>query len=91
MAVAYHCKNSDGDITQYSHRVPANLKLLEPDSLEIRYEELDGWMEYISEVRDWSQLPNNAKAFVEYVEQEVEVKIRWVGVGAGRDALIRRD
>jgi adenylosuccinate synthase len=52
------------------------------------YEELPGWWEDISEARTISELPANARAYVERVEELSGARISTIGVGPARDATI---
>ena len=53
-------------------------------------EYVDGWKCDISKVRSWDELPENARKYVEYVEQAIGCHIGYVSVGAERDSLIIR-
>jgi adenylosuccinate synthase len=52
------------------------------------YEELPGWSEDISGVRDFTDLPANARQYVRAVEELSGTRVSAVGVGPGRDAAI---
>ncbi len=52
------------------------------------YEYLPGWWEDISGVRTLEELPANARAYVERVEQLSGARISAIGVGPARDATI---
>jgi adenylosuccinate synthase len=52
------------------------------------YEYLPGWWEDISEARTLEELPANARAYVERVEQLSGARISAIGVGPQRDATI---
>ena len=52
------------------------------------YENLPGWWEDISEARTVEELPANARAYVERVEQLSGARISAIGVGPARDATI---
>ncbi len=54
------------------------------------YETLPGWEEDISGERDWEALPENAKRYVLYIEQLIEVPIRAISTGPAREDLIWR-
>ena len=54
------------------------------------YEELPGWFEDISHCRTWEELPENCRAYVEFVEQQIGARISVIGVGPGRDEVIVR-
>ena len=51
---------------------------------------MEGWQSDISGVRTWEELPAQARAYVEYVEKAIGCPIRYVSVGAERDAYIQR-
>jgi adenylosuccinate synthase len=52
------------------------------------YEELEGWKEDIRNVREISQLPKNAKRYLERIEELAGVPISIVSVGEERDQTI---
>lgn len=52
---------------------------------------LPGWQCDISGARTWQELPKEARDYVEYVEEQIGAPIRYVSVGAERDAYIVRD
>jgi adenylosuccinate synthase len=51
---------------------------------------MKGWKESIAECREYESLPLNARIYVERVEEILGVKVEWIGVGAGRDAMITK-
>lgn len=52
------------------------------------YEELDGWTEDISDIKEFDKLPKAVKKYIKRVEELCECKISSVGVGPGRDQNI---
>lgn len=52
------------------------------------YEELDGWMEDISGVRDFNKLPKKAKDYVRKIEKLVGVPVGAVSVGQERQQFL---
>ncbi len=52
------------------------------------YEEFPGWSEDISGARTLTDLPANARAYVEALEEMVGARISAVGVGPGRDETV---
>ena len=54
------------------------------------YEEMDGWDEDISGIREFDKLPKAAQDYVLRIEELCEVKITSIGVGPGRDQNILR-
>ncbi|GAB3500651.1 adenylosuccinate synthase [Amycolatopsis cihanbeyliensis] len=54
------------------------------------YEELPGWWEDISECRTFADLPANAQAYVERLEELAGARVSAIGVGPGREQTIVR-
>ncbi|RSM68893.1 adenylosuccinate synthase [Kibdelosporangium aridum] len=54
------------------------------------YEEMPGWWEDISECRAFEELPANARAYVERLEELSGARVSAIGVGPGRDQTIVR-
>jgi adenylosuccinate synthase len=54
------------------------------------YEELPGWWEDISHCREFDELPPNARAYVERLEELSGARMSAIGVGPGRDQTIVR-
>ncbi|MFR9750596.1 adenylosuccinate synthase [Nocardia sp. 004] len=54
------------------------------------YEHLPGWWEDISGARTYEELPANARAYVERLEELSGARISCIGVGPGRDETIVR-
>jgi adenylosuccinate synthase len=52
------------------------------------YEELPGWWEDISDARRLDDLPPNARAYVEALEEMSGARISAIGVGPGRDETV---
>jgi adenylosuccinate synthase len=52
------------------------------------YEELPGWGEDISGIRDFDDLPGNCKAYVRFLEEQAGARISAIGVGPDRDATL---
>jgi adenylosuccinate synthase len=55
------------------------------------YEDVPGWTEDITEVKDYDDLPENARDYVEKLEDLLGVEISAVSVGPGREQTIFRD
>ena len=54
------------------------------------YEYLDGWKQDISHCRRYTELPENAKKYIEYIEQQVGCTVDYISVGAEREQIIIR-
>jgi adenylosuccinate synthase len=55
------------------------------------YEELPGWSTDLTGVTEPSRLPAAAADYLAFLEEQVGVPIRLVGVGPGRDQYVQRD
>ncbi len=69
-------------------KFPASVHLLESCQAEI--EMLDGWDEDVSKCKRYSDLPLNARKYVETLEEISTVPIKYVSVGVERDQIITR-
>ncbi|MEQ8842750.1 MAG: adenylosuccinate synthase [Acidimicrobiales bacterium] len=54
------------------------------------YEELPGWETDISKITNPSALPENAADYIAFLESQIDVPIRLVGVGPGREQFLDR-
>jgi adenylosuccinate synthase len=54
------------------------------------YEELDGWWEDISKARTVAELPDNARRYIDRIEELSGTRVSVVGVGPGRDENVIR-
>ena len=52
------------------------------------YEQLPGWDEDITGVRDEADLPQTARDYLAFISDYVGVPIALIGVGPGRDQII---
>ncbi|MFC0015383.1 MULTISPECIES: adenylosuccinate synthase [Allobacillus] len=68
---------------------PANLRQL--DKCQPVYEELPGWKEDITNVTSFEELPQNAQAYLERIEQLTKTKVAIFSVGPDRDQTIIRE
>jgi adenylosuccinate synthase len=53
------------------------------------YETLPGWNCDISGCRTWEDLPKEAMDYVRYIEKSIGCPVKYVSVGAERDAIIQ--
>ena len=68
------------------HDFPADLNVLA--ECKPIYEELPGWTEDISHIRDFEDLPENTRKYLERIEELVETPIDIVSIGPGREETI---
>ena len=67
---------------------PGNLRKSKP--LKIVYEELDGWMQDITQIKNYEELPENCKKYIEYIENKLNCNVSMVSVGPERSQNIYR-
>jgi len=81
--VCTHYKTDDGELLD---EFPLDLEVY--SSCEPVYKTLPGWKEDISQMTDFSELPEAAKSYVEYIAAETGVQIKMVSVGTRRRQTI---
>jgi adenylosuccinate synthase len=69
----------DGNTIEYPPELSDDIARCKPVYIEI-----PGWEENISGVEDIGGLPDNARQYIELLEQLMEVKIEYISVGPGR-------
>jgi len=65
---------------------PANLEIL--TQVKPVYKTFPGWKSDISKCRKFDDLPEKARTYVDFVEKEVGVSAKYIGVGPGREGMI---
>ncbi|KDQ16362.1 hypothetical protein BOTBODRAFT_31048 [Botryobasidium botryosum FD-172 SS1] len=68
---------------------PADLDVLA--RVNVIFETLPGWKSDISSVRTFDELPEHCRKYVQFIEQYSGVPVEWIGVGPGREAMIKRE
>lgn len=53
-------------------------------------EEFAGWKVDISDITDFEDLPKEARQYIEFIEEQTDVPVKWVSVGPERSQLITR-
>ena len=82
VATAYKNKLT-GEITEY---YPTNV--FTHKNYEPVYKTFKGWKTSISACKEYSELPENAKIYLKYLEENLKTKISIVSVGADREQTI---
>ena len=49
------------------------------------YEEFDGWDDSVSNARSYDELPENAKKYIQRIEEFTDTKVSIISVGPKRD------
>ena len=55
------------------------------------YEVMDGWKTSTKGIRSYENLPENAKKYIELIEDYTGVKVKYIGVGPARDEIIVKE
>ncbi|KAM3075346.1 Adenylosuccinate synthase [Clarireedia jacksonii] len=84
IAVAYRNPETGERLESF----PADLELLE--KLEPEYVTMKGWNEPITGARSYYELPLACRQYCEFIEKEVGVKIKFIGVGPSREDMISK-
>lgn len=62
--------------------------LVDLGNVEVVYETLPGWETDITKIKNYEDLPENAKKYLDYIENYLQVPIQWVGTGPARDSML---
>ncbi|KAI4467546.1 adenylosuccinate synthetase [Holotrichia oblita] len=57
-------------------------------NVQVEYVTMPGWQTCTEGVRTFNDLPLNARKYVEKIEEILEVPVKWIGVGKGRESII---
>lgn len=85
LKIATKYKTEDGKIIDYFTSSTTKLYNYEPI-----YEELPGWEGDISHARSYDELPENAKKYIEFIEEYLGINVYLVSVGPERSQNIIR-
>lgn len=70
----------NGEVIDYFPASLEDLALCEPV-----YEEFDGWDDSVANARSYDELPENAKKYIERIEEFTDTKVSIISVGPKRD------
>lgn len=62
--------------------------LLKLAKVEVEYVTLPGWEKDISKITEYDQLPENAKKYLQFIEDFLDVPVKWIGVGPARESML---
>lgn len=60
------------------------------DKVEVVYEELPGWKSNIKGINEFGKLPSECQDYIKYIEKLIEIPIKIVSTGPGREETIIR-
>lgn len=83
VCVGYRIEGQEVD--ELSWKIDTTRKDLEPV-----YKTLKGWKEDITQIKDYEQLPLEAKDYIKFIESKLGVKVSLISVGPGRDQIISK-
>uniref|UniRef100_A0A4W4GQH0 Adenylosuccinate synthetase n=1 Tax=Electrophorus electricus TaxID=8005 RepID=A0A4W4GQH0_ELEEL len=66
---------------------PANMDVL--TKVSVTYETLPGWCCSTEGARSFDDLPPQAQAYIRFIENVLQVPVKWVGVGKSRESMIK--
>uniref|UniRef100_A0A8C9ZXF8 Adenylosuccinate synthetase n=1 Tax=Sander lucioperca TaxID=283035 RepID=A0A8C9ZXF8_SANLU len=66
---------------------PANMDVLTRVSVD--YETLPGWCCNTEAARSFEELPSQAQSYIRFIEDFLQVPVKWVGVGKSRESMIK--
>ena len=78
--------NVNGKIVQNLTEALNHLENVEPI-----YEEFDGWKSEIKDYTDFNSLPTNTKAYIQYLENQIDIPISIISIGPKRHQIINRN
>ncbi len=70
---------------EFVHRVPDTYNMARADPV---YETWPGWQESTRNARRWSDLPQEAKAYLDRISELAGAPLQYISVGPGREQLI---
>lgn len=60
------------------------------ENVKPQYKEFKGWCQDISKVKCFSKLPSNAKKYLNFIENYLEVPISFISVGKDREEIFKK-
>ncbi|KAK8023944.1 putative adenylosuccinate synthase [Apiospora rasikravindrae] len=84
VAVGYRDPKTGEELDSF----PASLEFLE--KVEVIYKSFKGWQKPTTNAKTFEDLPQEAREYVEFIEGFVGVKVKWIGTGPDREAMIVR-
>lgn len=64
--------------------------LIDLGKVEVEYKTLPGWETDITKIKSYDALPENAKKYLAFIEDYLQVPIQWVGTGPARDSMLEK-
>lgn len=58
--------------------------------VEVVYKKFPGWETDITNIKRYEDLPVNAKNYLKFIEEYLEIPIQWVGTGPARESMLEK-
>lgn len=65
--------------------------MAELSKVEVEYVTVPGWACSIEDVREMDKLPEQARNYVKVIEDYLQIPVKYIGVGQGRESIINAD
>lgn len=56
--------------------------------VEVVYKTFPGWEEDITKIQSYDELPVNAKNYLAFIEEYLNIPVQWVGTGPARESML---
>ncbi len=60
------------------------------ENIEVLYETLPGWKQSTAGVKEWDKLPQEAKQYIEFLEDKLKTPVHFISTGKEREEVIIR-
>lgn len=70
--------NYNGEVIDY---MPYDICTIQPEPI---YEEIDGWKEDLTGIREVSEIPAKLQSYIDYLEKHLKVPVKYLSVGPDR-------
>jgi adenylosuccinate synthase len=84
VAVAYKDRETGQEVDYF----PADLSYLE--QCDVIYRDFEGWQTPTTAIKKFEDLPKQAQAYVNFIEEFTGVRVGWIGTGPSRNDMIYR-
>ena len=54
------------------------------------YKEFNGWNSLIDQCASFDELPKEARTYIDFIEQSLEIPVKYISIGQRRDQIIFR-
>lgn len=85
VGVAYKHPDTGEEIKGF----PASSRLL--SRVEVVYKTMPGWRKKTTHTKSFADLPQEAKDYIQLIEDYVGVKVKWIGCGPSREDIIVKE